>query len=124
MDFRKLYLPATLIWAVGLFIGSTAQGHGGLARFLGQFNISGFGLHFAGYLIFGLLLILTLKSYEIKNSFVYSVIIAAVYGIAMEGLQFFVPYRDPSVIDALANTAGAFISSGIYELYHGHKRPA
>ncbi|MBI2040488.1 MAG: VanZ family protein [DPANN group archaeon] len=121
MDFRKFYLPATLVWVAGLFAGSVLPGRSLLATEIERFNLFGFGLHFLGYLIFGLLLVLTLKNYGIKNSFAYSVLIAAAFGLAMEGLQMFVPNRDPSVIDALANTVGAFISAGIYEFYHGHK---
>ncbi len=122
MELRKLYLPATLIWAAGLLAGSLLPGGSQLAMEVERFNLFGSGLHFLGYMIFGLLLILTLKNYNVKNNFVYSVLIAAAFGIAMEVLQLFVPNRDPSIIDAVANTTGAFISAGIYEFYHGHKR--
>ena len=74
-----------------------------------------------GYAIFGLILILTLKKYVVKNDFLYAIIIAAGYGLLMEFLQMFVPNRDPSVVDAVANTVGAFITATIYQIKYGTK---
>lgn len=110
MDFKKLYLLITLVWAAGLAIGSLLPGGSALAAGVERFNLFGFGLHLAGYAIFGLLLVLALKKYGVKNDFVYAITIAAGYGIIMEILQMFILGRDPSVIDAIANTVGALIA--------------
>ncbi len=121
MIYKNIYVLFSVIWAAGLAIGSLLPGGSPLAHEVEKFNFFGFGLHIVGYAIFGLLLVLTLKKYSVKNDFLYAIVIAAVYGLAMEGLQMFVPNRDPSVIDAVANTIGAFITATIYQIKYGTK---
>jgi VanZ family protein len=49
-----------------------------------------------------------------KKAFYMSVAIAALYGAAMEVLQYFLPYRSFSAGDMAANTAGAFLACVLY----------
>ena len=121
MTYKSIYVLFSVIWAAGLAIGSLLPSGSALAAEVEQFNFFGFGLHLIGYAIFGLVLVLTLKKYAVKNDFLYAIVIAAVYGLAMEGLQAFVPNRDPSIIDAVVNTVGAFISATIYQIKYGTK---
>ena len=121
MTYKSIYVLFSVIWAAGLAIGSLLPGGTQLAAEVERFNLFGFGLHLVGYAIFGLILILTLKKYVVKNDFLYAIIIAAGYGLLMEFLQMFVPNRDPSVVDAVANTVGAFITATIYQIKYGTK---
>ncbi|MEK6807408.1 MAG: VanZ family protein [Nanoarchaeota archaeon] len=114
MKLERLYLPATVVWAVGLFIGSVLPATTRLAQELEVLNFKGFGLHLASYAVFGMLLVLTLENYRFKNYYFYSVLIAVVYGVLLELVQVVVPARDPSAIDALADTIGAFITATAY----------
>ena len=126
--YKNIYVLFSVIWAAGLAIGSPlprgpappAEGEQ-IYFFFFVLHPFGFGLHLIGYAIFGLVLVLTLKKYAVKNDFLYAIVIAAVYGLAMEGLQAFVPNRDPSIIDAVVNTVGAFISATIYQIKYGTK---
>ena len=121
MTYKSIYVLFSVIWAAGLAIGSLLPGGTQPAAEGERVNLFGFGLHLVGYAIFGLILILTLKKYVVKNDFLYAIIIAAGYGLLMEFLQMFVPNRDPSVVDAVANTVGAFITATIYQIKYGTK---
>ncbi len=42
----------------------------------------------------------------------------ALYGILLEGGQAFIPGRDPSLADALANLSGAVLGVAVYGLWN------
>ena len=63
-----------------------------------------FVLHAFGY--FGLTVLLVLAQRNPK--ILLSAIVAALIGLALEGVQGLTADRDPQVLDALANTVGAF----------------
>jgi VanZ family protein len=50
----------------------------------------------------------------VKRAFYLSVSIAAVYGAAMEVVQYFLPYRSFSFGDMVANVVGAFLACILY----------
>ena len=114
MKLERFYLPATFIWAVGLFIGSVMPATAKLAQEIEILNFYGFGLHLMGYAVLSLLLVLTLENRRFKNYYLYSVLIAIIYGVLLELAQMFIPTRNPSASDALANTIGAFITATAY----------
>ncbi len=110
----------SVIWAAGLAIGSLLPGGSALATSVEQFNLFGFGLHLIGYALFATILILTFR-YHLRHHhyLVYAVVIAATYGLILELLQMLVPNRDPSVVDAVVNAMGAFITATIYQIKYG-----
>ena len=67
-----------------------------------------FVLHAFGY--FGLTVLLVLAQRNPK--ILLSAIVAALIGLALEGVQGLTADRDPQVMDALANTVGAFAGAG------------
>ena len=67
-----------------------------------------FVLHAFGY--FGLTVLLVLAQRNPK--ILASAIVAAFIGLALEGVQGMTADRDPQVMDALANTVGAFAGAG------------
>ena len=67
-----------------------------------------FVLHAFGY--FGLTVLLVLA--QRNPSILASAIVAAVMGLALEGVQGLTADRDPQVMDALANAVGAFAGAG------------
>ncbi len=118
MIYKSICVLFSVIWAAALFTGSLLPGGSVLAAGVERFNLFGFGLHLVGYAVFGLVLVLTLRKYQVKNDFVWAILIAAGYGIVMEVLQIFVPNRDPSITDAVANAVGAFITATAYQIKH------
>ncbi len=72
----------------------------------------------AHLIMYGLTAILLFRFFERKktlNGACYmSVVIAALYGAAMEVVQYFLPYRSFSVGDMTANTIGAFLACVLY----------
>lgn len=69
-------------------------------------------VHFLFYLILGHLLIKNLNESKLKSRFLLkfaaAVFISSSYGIIIEILQGFVPYRSPEPLDIVANSAGSF----------------
>ncbi|MBI4682809.1 MAG: VanZ family protein [Nitrospirae bacterium] len=69
-------------------------------------------IHMCAYIPLAYLLYLSLKKSGIsKYVFVSALILASIYGITDELHQTFVPGRDASVGDVLADTLGAFLGS-------------
>ena len=75
--------------------------------------------HFGEYVVLAILLVVALlrgtdlpREDQLKISF----ILPAIYGVALEVIQPFIPYRDASGLDALANIFGAAIGAivGVY----------
>lgn len=68
-------------------------------------------IHFCFYYVFSIVL---LRSYFkarkfIRRYYVFSILIAFLYGVLIELIQyFFIPYRSGEIADALVNLAGAF----------------
>ena len=72
-------------------------------------------VHFVMYGISSILLFrIFVKKTTLKRAFYLSVAIAAVYGAAIEVVQYFLPYRSFSFGDMAANTIGAFLACLLY----------
>ena len=73
-------------------------------------------LHFTAYGIMGILFYRAYQTLKIKDNIqllmLLSVVSASLYGISDEIHQSFVPFREASVGDVIADTIGAF--SGVY----------
>ncbi len=67
--------------------------------------------HFAAY---GSLFMLALFSFQVTLTRIVAFLLSVILGITMEWLQSYVPGRDPSAIDALANFAGLVFGIFVY----------
>ena len=78
-------------------------------------------LHFLGYALLGALFLrafyTTSINHRLKLIFVLSVLFSALYGISDEIHQSFVPYRDASAMDALADFLGSAFGAGVLLLW-------
>lgn len=93
-----------LAWLVVLVLGSVAPA----GDVQGAYLFGDFILHAFGY--FGLTVLFVLA--QRRPKILASAIVAALIGIALEGVQGLTADRTPQVADALANTIGAFIGAG------------
>ncbi|UCD78287.1 MAG: VanZ family protein [Desulfobacterales bacterium] len=86
---------------------------------LPSFKFSDKLLHFAAYAVMGVLFYRAYQTLPVKNNIqllmLLSMISASLYGISDEIHQSFVPYRDGSLFDGIADILGAVC--GVY-LYH------
>ena len=86
---------------------------------LPSFEFSDKLLHFAAYAVMGVLFYRAYQTLPFKNNIqlliLLSMISASLYGISDEIHQSFVPYRDGSLLDVVADVLGAVC--GVY-LYH------
>ena len=84
-----------------------------------SFEFSDKVLHFCAYAVLGLLFYRAYQTLRFKDDprmlLMISIISATLYGISDEIHQYFVPFRDASIWDVVANTLGAIC--GVY-LYH------
>ncbi len=84
-----------------------------------SFQFSDKVLHFWAYAVMGILFYRAYQTLRFKDNvrklMLLSVVSASLYGISDEIHQYFVPFRDADILDAVANTLGALC--GVY-LYH------
>ncbi len=93
-------------WLVVLIVGSVLPAD--TEEIQPAYLFGDFVLHAFGY--FGLTVLLVLAQRNPK--ILFSAIVAALIGLALEGVQGLTADRDPQVMDALANTVGAFAGAG------------
>jgi len=93
-------------WLVVLVVGSVLPAD--TEEIQPAYVFGDFVLHAFGY--FGLTVLLVLA--QRNPRILASAIVAAVVGLALEGIQGMTADRDPQVMDALANTVGAFAGAG------------
>ncbi|MGA0209727.1 MAG: VanZ family protein [Candidatus Nanopelagicales bacterium] len=95
-------------WLLVLVLGSIAPAD--TEQIQPAYLFGDFVLHGFGY--FGLTVLLVLSQ---RNPRIWaSAIVAALIGLALEGVQGLTADRDPQVLDALANTVGAVIGAGFF----------
>ncbi len=77
-------------------------------------------LHFVVYGILGILFFRAYSTLRIKNNvnltIIISILSAGLYGISDELHQYFVPYREAELMDALANLLGSIGGVAVYSL--------
>ena len=103
------YLVARVLaagWLIVLVLGSIAPPD----EVRPAYVFGDFVLHAFGY--FGLTVLLVLSQRQPK--ILISAIVAAVVGIALEGVQGLTADRAPQLMDALANTVGAAVGAGFF----------
>lgn len=110
---RRRALPAVARWLpVALWMGvifrlSAIPG----SSLPGRFSALG---HFAVYAVLGTLLFLALRpGRRADEALVLAVFLAALYGIADEYHQSFVPMRTPDVADWGVDTLGSFVGAAV-----------
>jgi VanZ family protein len=77
-------------------------------------------LHFVGYALLGILFFRAFRTMRLKQSrqllILFSILCATLYGISDEIHQYFVPFREASFLDVIANTLGSVFGVYIYSL--------
>jgi VanZ family protein len=77
-------------------------------------------LHFAGYAVLGILFLRAFQTKRLRQSrkllILFSILCATLYGISDEIHQYFVPLREASFSDLIANTLGSICGVYIYSL--------
>ena len=104
-NFIKLKFAFLIIWTILILYYSI--------RFTipptgesGSFRLPGIE-HISAYFIFAILLFLVLKEYKIRHLFVASILITFMYGLGIEIIQIFIPWRNFSISDSLFNLIGS-----------------
>ena len=97
-------------WLVVLVLGSIAPAD--TEQIQPAYIFGDFVLHAFGY--FGLTVLFVFSQRQPK--LIASAIVAAVIGVALEGVQGMTADRTPQVMDALANTVGAAVGAGFFWL--------
>ena len=112
--FLFYWLPV-IVYCLAIYIQSDMPS----IEHIPSFEFSDKLLHFFAYAVMGVLFYRAYQTLRVKNDprmlITISIISAALYGISDEIHQYFVPYRDASIWDVVANTLGAIC--GVY-LYH------
>ena len=93
-------------WLIVLVLGSIAPPDDVEPAYI----FGDFVLHAFGY--FGLTVLFVFAQRQPK--LIASAIVAAIIGIALEGVQGLTADRDPQLMDALANTVGAVVGAGFF----------
>ena len=97
----SLYLYCLILFAVIiLFFSVTPMIAGGIN--------SGLGAHTCGYFIFSFTALLFFRAKEINNVFLKAALFAGIYGVFIEIIQLFLPYRLFEFLDIVINFAAAF----------------
>ena len=86
------------------------------------FHSQDFFLHIIEYGVLGYLLSLAFLSTGVQRRIrLYTFSIILMYGVSDEVHQAFVPLRDPSVLDVVADTLGGLLGMLVFHLFsHGH----
>lgn len=111
----KLWLPV-LLWMILIFTFSSMQ-VGSTSEFYWKDFIFKKSAHIIEYGILAVLIYRALTNSGInrKKAFIYSVVIASLYGVSDEFHQSFTPGREPRFRDVAIDAVGATISLVIYE---------
>ena len=117
-NFLRYKLPAVL-WALLIF---TVSSFPKLPSVPGGFSSIDKVAHFFEYFIFGIFLSIAFISLPVtinlKRKLLYAALVGIVYGISDEFHQSFVPGRETSLADTIADAAGAIASQFFfYSLY-------
>ena len=112
--FLYYWLPL-IVYCLAIYIQSDLPA----SEHIPSFEFSDKVLHFFAYFVMGILFYRAYQTLRVKNDprmlILLSVVSASLYGISDEIHQYYVPFRDVSILDAIANMLGAVC--GVY-LYH------
>jgi VanZ family protein len=122
-SFLICWLPL-IIYCLAIIIQSGRPGlkHIPDVRFLDKF------LHFGAYGLLGVLFFRAYETLPLKANktllILLSIASATLYGISDEIHQYFVPFRNADILDAVANTIGSICGVYFYHLWKTQKKPA
>ncbi len=113
-QFTLYWLPL-IIYCLVIYIQSNLPS----PESIPSFQFSDKVLHFCAYAVMGVLFYRAYQTLRFKDNWrklmLLSVVSASLYGVSDEIHQYFGPFRDADILDAVANTLGALC--GVY-LYH------
>jgi hypothetical protein len=120
---RRLVSLALLAWTSAILAVSVAPG-----RVLPDLTGKDLVAHALAYTVLAALLfswLAVIRGKSRLSAWALAVVFAALYGAALEVVQRFVPGRDSSLADAVANTMGAVVGAGLAALaLRGRAAPA
>jgi VanZ family protein len=99
---KRVSLFASVFIAVAIFILSVIPG-------IGNGLNSGFEKHLAAYFLLSLSIGIYFGTCRFSAPFLRAALLAGTFGVLIELVQYFIPYRSCEVLDALADYAGASI---------------
>ena len=83
-------------------------------------------LHFAAYALLSALFLRAFKTLPIKDNIrlitILAITLSSLYGISDEIHQYYVPYRDADIMDALADIIGSIFGVYIYNFFGLERR--
>jgi VanZ family protein len=114
-SFLYRWLPL-VVYCLAIYIQSDFPA----SEHLPSFEFSDKILHFFAYAVMGVLFYRAYQTLRIKGDprmlILLSVVSATLYGISDEIHQYYVPFRDAEILDALANFLGALCGVCLYHL--------
>jgi VanZ family protein len=114
--FLYRWLPL-IVYCLAIYIQSDFPA----SEHLPSFEFSDKILHFSAYAVMGVLFYRAYQTLRIKDDprmlILLSVVSASLYGISDEIHQYFVPFRDAEILDAIANFLGALCGVCLYHLW-------
>ncbi len=100
----KIFTIVTILYAVALFSVSLIPKFGPGQIFTFADKIA----HFGAFMVLGFLVVRSIKEFKnIKYAWLYALIIASIYGILLEIAQGYIPGRECSFFDWMADFLGA-----------------
>jgi VanZ family protein len=118
--FLYRWLPLT-VYCIAIYIQSDFPA----SEHIPTFEFSDKVLHFLAYAVMGVLFYRAYQTLRLKDNLkmliLLSVVSASLYGISDEIHQYFVPFRDASIFDVIANILGAICGVYLYSLWAGSR---
>jgi VanZ family protein len=115
-QFTLYWLPL-IVYCLAIYIQSDFPA----SEHLPSFEFSDKFLHFFAYAVMGVLFYRAYQTLPVKDDsrmlILLSVVSASLYGISDEIHQYYVPFRDAEILDAIANFLGAICGVTLYHLW-------
>ena len=115
-NFTFCWLPL-IVYCLAIYIQSDYPS----PKSLPSFEFSDKLLHFGAYAVMGVLFYRAYQTLSFKNNILLLVLLSMVstslYGVSDEIHQSFVPYRDGSFLDVIADVLGAICGVYLYNLW-------
>jgi VanZ family protein len=119
-NFTLYWLPL-IIYCIAIYIQSDLPA----SEHVPSFEFSDKILHFLAYAVMGVLFYRAYQTLRIKGDprmlILLSVVSASLYGISDEIHQYYVPFRDASIYDGIANFLGALCGVCLYHRWVGYR---
>ena len=120
-NFIYYWLPV-ILYCIAIYIQSDFPS----SEHIPTFEFSDKVLHFLAYAVMGVLFYRAYQTLRFKENLrlliLLSIVSASLYGISDEIHQHFVPYRDASIFDVIANILGAICGVYLYNLLVSYRR--